>query len=439
MMIASRRVNTGWGVRHRLAIRSLAVFAVLTVAISGVSGVASAATVKTPRVAAPAATPKGTPIKIMSMCQCGGPVGSSNYPEAEIGAKAAAAAINKAGGIKGRPLELTVCEEQSNQNTASACARKAVEQKMAAVAGAGSAQGGVIMPILEAAGIPWIGFSLGSSQAELNSKFSYPLTLGGPGVSAGAAAILALYAKDKNIVTGHADVAAALGSLAFADKELAVLGRGPLRKVPITSGTPDMTAYANTVISGGTTGVFLTLGSADADRMVQAIRLAGSKALITRSATSLPPASIQTLGQNANGIMTPAFFTPISSKNAPGIKEFRRDVNGIGENPDASGEYGVVGWAAVQLFAQAAKKATTIDPAGIMAALDAGTFDLKVAPPVQFKTPSAEVGYPRVFNTSITFLQVKNGKLVSASNNQFVALFKPISKKQLQGIGAVTS
>src|SRR5882762_8082549 len=438
-MIAMLRVNTGRGVRHRLVNRSLAVFAVLTVAVAGVSGVASAATLKTPRVAAPAATPKGEPIKIMSICQCGAPVGGSNYPEAGIGARAAAAAINKAGGIKGRPLALTVCEDQGDQNTAAACARKAVDQKMAAVAGAGSSNGAAILPILEAGGIPWIGFSLGSSQAELNSKFSYPLTLGGPGVSAGAAAILALFAKDKNIVTGHADVAAALAGLAFSDKELAVLGRGPLRKVPITPGTTDMTAYANTVISGGTTGVFLTLASGDADRMVQAIRLAGSKMLITRSAVSLPPSSIQTLGQNANGIMLPAFFTPISSKNAPGIKEYRRDVSGIGENPDNGGEYGVVGWAAVQLFAQAAKKATTIDPAGIMAALDAGTFDLKVAPPVQFKTPSTDVGYPRVFNTSITFLRVKNGKLVSATNNQFIALFKPISKKQLQGIGAVTS
>src|SRR5882762_5306543 len=135
-------------------------------------------------------------------------------------------------------------------------------------------------------------------------------------------------------------------------------------------------------------------------------------------------------------MMAPAFTTPVSSAKAPGIKEYRRDVKGIGENPDNGGEYGIVGWAAVQLFAQAAKKATTIDPAGIMAALDAGTFDIKVVPPLQFKTPSPELGYPRVFNTNATFLKVKNGKLVSASNNQFVALFKPISKKELQGIGA---
>src|SRR5438128_12135544 len=62
-------------------------------------------------VAAASAGPKaGTPIKLMVIAPVATPI--QNYPDAQAGAQAAAAAINKAGGIKGRQIELTFCNRQ---------------------------------------------------------------------------------------------------------------------------------------------------------------------------------------------------------------------------------------------------------------------------------------------------------------------------------------
>ena len=47
-------------------------------------------------------------------------------PFAPTGAQAAIAAINAAGGVKGHPLELDVCDDQQNANAAATCARRFV-------------------------------------------------------------------------------------------------------------------------------------------------------------------------------------------------------------------------------------------------------------------------------------------------------------------------
>jgi len=54
-------------------------------------------------------------------------------PEAVGDAKAAAKAINDAGGVKGRPIEIEQCDEKGVPTAATACARKAVADKVDAV------------------------------------------------------------------------------------------------------------------------------------------------------------------------------------------------------------------------------------------------------------------------------------------------------------------
>ena len=71
-----------------------------------------------------------------------------NYPDAQAGVEAAAAAINKAGGIKGQQIEVKFCNTNSNANTASACARQAVSDGAAFVTGYLGTQSPLIIPIL---------------------------------------------------------------------------------------------------------------------------------------------------------------------------------------------------------------------------------------------------------------------------------------------------
>src|SRR2546421_2510033 len=95
------------------------------------------------------------PIKIMVI----GTLQSAafGFPESVDGAKAAAMAINKAGGINGQQVQILSCNDQFDPNTAAACAQQAVNDKVDAVVTGYTSFGRNIVPILKAADIPFIG------------------------------------------------------------------------------------------------------------------------------------------------------------------------------------------------------------------------------------------------------------------------------------------
>ncbi|MCW3063732.1 MAG: lipoprotein, partial [Solirubrobacterales bacterium] len=99
--------------------------------------------------------PTGTPIKTMTITSLNsqGPV----YPNISISAKAYEKWINAHGGIKGHPLQATVCDEHGKPTDAAACARQAVSDGDVAVVGSFSFLGTNIMPALIKANIPNFG------------------------------------------------------------------------------------------------------------------------------------------------------------------------------------------------------------------------------------------------------------------------------------------
>jgi branched-chain amino acid transport system substrate-binding protein len=73
------------------------------------------------------------------------------------GVGSASAAINKAGGVGGRPVEVSVCDNQSSLTAAGKCAGFAVDRLTVATVGVVSVYGGTTNPILEKAGLPGLG------------------------------------------------------------------------------------------------------------------------------------------------------------------------------------------------------------------------------------------------------------------------------------------
>jgi len=76
----------------------------------------------------------GEPIVIGTMSSLDSPIGS--FPESYAGVKAAALAINEAGGIDGHELKVVTCNGKFEPNQEAACARKMVDEGVIAVAGA---------------------------------------------------------------------------------------------------------------------------------------------------------------------------------------------------------------------------------------------------------------------------------------------------------------
>src|SRR4029453_8716055 len=94
--------------------------------------------------------------------------------ETETVVKAAAADLNKKGGINGHPIEIEACNDQSDQKAAAACARQAVSDKVVAVLGLFSLFGDAILPVLESAKIPYVGNTI-LSASDSSSPMAFPM------------------------------------------------------------------------------------------------------------------------------------------------------------------------------------------------------------------------------------------------------------------------
>ncbi|MFS0697870.1 ABC transporter substrate-binding protein [Streptomyces nitrosporeus] len=99
-------------------------------------------------------------------------------------ARTYAAWINGQGGIGGHELRVLTCNEKDTSAGAYACARRAVDEDVAAVVGSYSRHGRSFLAPLEAAGIPYIG-GYGASTDEFTSYLSYPVNGGQSALVAG--------------------------------------------------------------------------------------------------------------------------------------------------------------------------------------------------------------------------------------------------------------
>ncbi len=126
--------------------------------------------------AAPAATdaaPSGDPIKLMTVTtlNAAGPT----YENIANTAKAYESYINARGGIAGRPLAVTVCDEQFDPAVATTCARQAVDEGMVSVVGSFTFFAESIVPVIAESNITWFGECCPITPSELTSDHSFPI------------------------------------------------------------------------------------------------------------------------------------------------------------------------------------------------------------------------------------------------------------------------
>src|SRR5215472_9607504 len=144
--------------------------ALITAALLAAAGCTSGGTAQNPQ----SAKLKGKPVKVMTIGTAGAEEGGSTPAMAQI-AIAYEGFINHHGGINGRPLAVTFCDDHDNPTGAQQCARQAVSNHDVAVVGWGSISGGSnILQVLSKANIPWIGEEQFST-AENTSSDSYPI------------------------------------------------------------------------------------------------------------------------------------------------------------------------------------------------------------------------------------------------------------------------
>jgi ABC-type branched-subunit amino acid transport system substrate-binding protein len=115
--------------------------------------------------------PSGDPIKIMTVTtlNAAGPT----YENIANTANLYADYINARGGIAGRPLEVTVCDEQFDPAVATTCARQAVEEDMVSIVGSFTFFAESIVPVIAESSITWFGACCPVTPSELTSPYSF--------------------------------------------------------------------------------------------------------------------------------------------------------------------------------------------------------------------------------------------------------------------------
>ena len=207
------------------------------------------------------------PIKIMTIGAFESPVYS--VPWLKTAVTAAVKKLNDEGGVDGRKVELLTCNDKFDPNEATACAQRAVSEKVVAIVGPLSPNIGPIAKVMEQAKIPIIGPGGADGQNEATSPVSYPInaTPVGMGVAAGR---LAVERGGPNVVviSGDNETARAGGEWAKMGVESAG-GKATMLYAPI--GSPDYSTVAAKALDSDPDAVSLQGSGADAGRIAAAI------------------------------------------------------------------------------------------------------------------------------------------------------------------------
>lgn len=354
----------------------------------------------------------GTPIKVMTIA----PVDTAaiNTPEIVTAAEAATTTLNNAGGINGSKVELISCNDGNDPNTAGDCARKAVSEKVAAVVGGFTTNGTAIVPVLEKAGIPWIG-GPGLAAEELSSSNSFPLV-------AGAAGFVAIGAR--TVADDCDSTAMVLYDVPTAQKaaDLINLGIGgakgqPAKHIKVPTTTTNFSAVAKSAGESDCAIVGLP------NDQIAALAAAGAAQNEDTRYYSVQGALNQAVLEGANGAMDKA----VSAVNFvvasdPAWDEAKKASSEI----DWTYPYVQNTWAAYQVLKEAIGTEKDATAATLLASLnkaDAITAGGLTAP-IDFTKEFPVPGLNRVFNPNLQFVQANGTEIESISEfSDITALF----------------
>jgi branched-chain amino acid transport system substrate-binding protein len=312
------------------------------------------------------------------------------------GAQVAIEAINAAGGVKGRPLELVACDNQLNANAAAACARQmADDPELVATVGSVSSFGGDTNPVLEKAGIAGIGTApLGSG--DFTSPVVFPITPGGQVIVAGAVLLAdELKSTKPGVVVVDTPTATALpGLIESSILEPRGLKLAAKASIPVSAAdvAPQAAALADT------DGVIVSTTTQLMTRYVRTARQQGYDGDVVISGTEASPDSVKT---DLSGVNSDLYVVSGFERDSDGFRHMVADIDTY--DPDAPlNDTVAAGYLSVKVFADVADGLENIDRSGVLSAMNAmkdfSTDGMTL--PLDFTTPGTALGgnAPRLFD-----------------------------------------
>jgi branched-chain amino acid transport system substrate-binding protein len=321
--------------------------------------------------------------------------------------------INAHGGINGRPLRVKNCDARGTPTAATACARKAVADRAVAVIGSFTFTGDAIVPVLKAGNTAYFGMCCPISPTEFSSSNSFP-TGNQPLYAVGLVkrAVQDGCKKMVGVIIQGAEI-----FKPFMTKAAQKLGK-QVSYVSLPATAQDYSPQVAQATSGGTDCLLMIVSETPYIAWMgpfaqsgSAARMYGPQGNLDQKVIAAAPPSV------TDGDVIAAMFTSLT---LPAWKDYRTALTRYkaakSEFYDTFGGQGT--WAAYLAFTQIVKRMKgPINNKTFLATVAKSKVNLPgVLPPIDFTKPWGSIGGPkglyRLFNRSVVFNQVKNGKIV---------------------------
>lgn len=302
----------------------------ITVAACSSSGSSTSSPASTGTSASPAgavSTATGSPINIGVIQPTNTAIYNAGDEVAAV--RAAALAVNAAGGINGHKVVVDYCNNQDDPNITAACVRQMISDKVVELAAGIDILGPSMVQALSAAGIPVVdedALSLG----EMTAPTAFPLTGGIPAAMAVATSVAAQRGYKKILLVANS------GNPFETTFEAAVSGtakRYGLASAGVVdfpvAGISDFSPYAAKIVNSGADIVDVTLAINQEVPLIEAVRALGSKVQFITGSGAFTDADITRYASTVNGLYIVNDVPPVNAATEarfPMIKTFVAQV-----------------------------------------------------------------------------------------------------------------
>jgi ABC-type branched-subunit amino acid transport system substrate-binding protein len=368
-----------------------------------------------PATAGAAPKPKGEPIKVMVAGDWTFPDGSTDNGAPDA-AEARAKAINKAGGIQGRPVEVIVCDTALDPNKAEDCARQAIDEGVVALIGAALNQTEEprSLPLLKENDIAVIA-SVGQGALSLTDSNSFIIGNGTTGLFQGMGQVLTATkgAKKLKFVVSDLGGAAIAFFRTYLDSGLELAGAELVGDpVLVPTDATDMAPYVAAATTDDPDGVLTFITGDTGANFIQELRRGGYDGPVAAAPGVLGEDLLKELGDAASNLYAYSAYDSVSPK-VPGYKQFIKEMKSVGASGELN-ERAVNAWLGMWVFERVAADLPAIDRPSVLAAMGQITdMDMGgITPPLTTTAPgvAAEPLLARVFDPYGLFLQAKGGR-----------------------------
>jgi ABC-type branched-subunit amino acid transport system substrate-binding protein len=354
--------------------------------------------------------------------------------------RAAALAVNAAGGINGHQVVVDYCNSQDDPNITAACVRQMISDKVVELAAGIDILGPTMVQSLSAAGIPVVdedALSLG----EMTASTAFPLTGGIP-----AAMAVATYAASQH---GYKKIqfVANSGNPFETTFEAAVSGTAKryglayegVVDFPV-SGVSNFEPIAAKIVNSGADIVCVSLAINQEVPLIQAVRALGSKVQFITGSGAFTDSDISKNSSTVNGLYIVNDVPPVNSATEakfPIIKTFVTQMKAEAATGDSDANtstmrsFALRVWDVLQAQFQIMKGINgPVTPASYLAALNS-VKNVSLNGILPNWTPAAHLtivglGSTRYSEANYWLLQVENGQQTLLSS-------QPINAVQVQG------